>query len=217
MTPLLLALLLAQSPLFDGKTLNGWYWSKDPNTPAPSWTVRNGNLVCTPKQGKAVYLISKEQFEDFDLSWEWRAEVGANSGVKYRFQALNEGGSRLEPTGLEYQMTDDLANSDALSTPRHSSGALYDYMAPAKRQPAKPGVWHTSRIVAKGLHIEHWLDGERVINIDLDTPAAEATFNESKRNSRHMLRKQERRLSSIALQIHDGEVEFRKIVITAIK
>ncbi|MBM3762187.1 MAG: DUF1080 domain-containing protein [Acidobacteria bacterium] len=208
--------LLAQS-LFNGKNLDGWMWSHDPNPPQPSWAARNGTLITTPGEGKEVYLITRQAFEDFDLTLEWRASPGANSGIKYRIQSYGESSRRLEPTGLEYQITDDLANPDSLSTPRHSAGALYDYIAPTKSKPATPNTWHTSRILARGLHIEHWLDGERVINTDLDSTEAEQSFNLSPRKSRHMLRKQEKRSSPIALQIHDGTVEFRNLQIKPLK
>lgn len=213
----LFASLLLATSLFDGKTLNGWRWSDEPNPPQPSWVARNGALVTTPGQGKEVYLLTKDEFEDFDFTFEWRASPGANSGVKYRIQSYGASTRRIEPTGLEYQITDDLANPDALSTPRHTSGAIYDYVAPTNKQPAKPNVWHRSRIIAKGLHIEHWLDGQRVVNVDLDAQSTIDSFNRSKRESRHQLRLQQKRNSPIALQIHDGEVEFRKLNIKTLK
>lgn len=218
MLPLYTLLLLAQTSLFDGKSLDGWMWSHDPNPPQPSWAARDGMLIATPGIGKEVYLISKSQFEDFDLTFEWRAAPGANSGIKYRIQSYGDSTRRIEPTGLEYQITDDIANPDSLSTPRHACGALYDYVAPSgKREPAKPNQWHQSRIIAKGLHIEHWLDGQRVVNVDLDTDEAAKSFDQSKRQSRHMLRKQDKRLSPIALQIHDGVVEFRNLKLVSLK
>jgi len=197
--------------LFNGKNLEGWYWSKADHPPAPSWAVRDGLLVTTPKSGKEVYLISKDSFTDFDLRFEWRAEKGANSGIKYRIQVFADSERRLEPVGLEYQITDDVENPDALSTPRHSAGALYDYVAPKKSGPARAGVWHRSRIVARGLHIEHWLDDVCVVRIDLDSADAAAQFEQSERKSRHMLRQQAKRSSPLALQIHDGIVEFRNL------
>ena len=100
-----------------------------------------------------------------------------------------------------------------MSTPRHASGAIYDYIVPNKRSPAKADIWHQTRIVAKGLHIEHWLDGEKVVDIKLDSPLAAESFSLSKRGSKDMLRKQERRDSPLALQIHDGRVEFRNLKI----
>lgn len=219
-------------PLFDGKSIEGWFWSvpgQHPIAGDPSWAAENGILRTTPQHGTPVYLISRASYRDFELRFEWKAEAGANSGIKYRLQGFHSSGKsaltqdpdpdaphRIEPVGLEYQITDDVANADAKSTPRHAAGALYDYIEPspaAKPGLAKPGVWHESRIVARGLHIEHWLDGQCVVLVDLDTPEAAALFARSPRKSKEMLRRQDRRESPIALQIHDGVVEFRNLAI----
>jgi hypothetical protein len=210
-----LALLLLAAdtqPIFDGNTLNGWRWTDEASPRVqPSWEA-GGGILRTSKKGVEVYLLTKEVFTDFEFDFEWKAEHGANSGIKYRMQSFGKSASgRIEPTGLEFQITDDIANPDALSTPRHTAGAIYDYVAPEKPQPAKPDVWHKGRIVARGLHIEHWIDGLRVVNVDLDSKFAEAEFAKSTRRSAAMLRKQEKRESPLALQYHDGEVQFRNL------
>ena len=203
--------------LFDGNSLNGWMWSREREVPQPSWAVRDGVLLTTPGQGSEVYLLTKESFSDFEFVFEWRAEPRANSGVKYRVQMYGESTRKIEPIGFEYQLTDDEANPDALSTPRHTAGALYDYVEPRKQGPAQAKVWHRARIVARGLHIEHWLDDVKVIDVDLDTAEAAASFAKSKRQSAGMLRRQEKRESPIALQIHDGVVEFRNLKLRPLK
>ncbi len=199
-------------PIFDGSTLNGWRWTDDSSrTILPSWEASNG-ILRTSKKGVEVYLLTRESFKDFQFDFEWNAEKGANSGIKYRMQSFGKSKSgRIEPTGLEYQITDDLSNPDALSTPRHSAGAIYDYVAPNKSKPATPDVWHKGRIVARGLHIEHWVDGKRVVNVDLDSTFAATEFAKSPRKSATMLRTQEKRESPVALQYHDGEVQFRNL------
>lgn len=211
--------------LFDGRTLDGWMWSVSTPAPQPSWAVKDGALVSSPDKGQQGYLLSKQSFSNFELVFDWRIEAKGNSGIKYRLQGFGAKGRmsptpvdepRIEPVGLEYQLTDDIANPDALSSPRHATGAIYEYIVPAKRAPAQAGVWHQSRILASGLHIEHWLDGEKVIDTDLDSPAAAASFAVSKRNSKELLRQQERRSSPIALQMHDGVVEFRNLKIRAL-
>jgi hypothetical protein len=209
---LLLMIAADAQPIFDGHSLNGWRWT-DESSPAvePSWEAGDG-ILRTAKKGVEVYLLTRETFTDFDFEFEWKAERGANSGIKYRMQSFGKSDSgRIEPTGLEFQITDDLSNPDALSTPRHSAGALYDYVAPEKPAPATPDVWHKGRIVARGLHIEHWIDGSRVVNVDLDSPFAAGEFAKSTRRSATMLRKQEKRESPLALQFHDGEVQFRNL------
>ncbi|GAB4357529.1 MAG: DUF1080 domain-containing protein [Bryobacter sp.] len=199
------------TPLFDGKSLAGWRWDKPGESNVPSWEARDGMLCTTPGQGKAVYLISEREFEDFELRFEWRTENGGNSGIKYRVQTWGNSERRLEPSGLEYQITDDVDNRDAKSATKHTSGAIYDYVAPEKSNPARADVWHRAGIVVKGTKIEHWLDGERTVALDLATEQAKLAFATSKRGSREMLRKQEQRKSPIALQIHDGVVCFREL------
>ena len=92
-----------------------------------------------------------------------------------------EGPERIEPVALEYQISDDEANEDATSDPKHSAAALYEYWPPAKQSPARANVWHSGRIVARGLHIEHWLDGRKVIDVNLDSPEVQAAFTASSR------------------------------------
>jgi len=178
-------------------------------------------LRTTPGKGTPVYLLTRDSFTDFELEFQWSAEPGANSGVKYRFQGYwagrqahpqPEGPERIEPIALEYQITDDDANPDARSDPRHSCGALYEYWPPAKSAPARAHVWHTSRIVARGTRIEHWLDGAKVVDLDLASPQAQDAFRTSRRRgSSPLLAKHDRRSSPIALQIHDGVVRFRNL------
>jgi hypothetical protein len=224
--------------LFDGKSLDNWMWSLDPNPPAPRWAAQEGTIRTTPGQGKQVYLFTRESFSDFEFSFEWKVEPGANSGIKYRVQGywvrmpgapaegpppgpgLSEvaakpaGAGRIEPIALEYQLIDDERHPDALRGAIHSTASLYEYWPPKKDGPAKADVWHQSRIVARGLHIEHWLDGRKVVDIELDSPEVQAAFAGSGRNrSSPLLAKQERRDSPIGLQFHDHVVEFRNLKI----
>jgi len=217
--------LLAQPttwrPLIHDSTLDGWTWSTSANSPAPSWTVENGILRTTPDHGERLYLLTRDSFSDFELEFEWKAEEGANSGIKYRFQGYwsdrqvtqEPGGSnRIEPVALEYQIADDERHPDALKDDKHSTAALYEYWTASKSGPPKAGVWHQGRIIAKGKHIEHWLDGKLVVHIDVDSPEVQQAFAQSsRRGSSPLLAKHERRNSPIALQFHDGVVWFRNL------
>ena len=210
-------------PLFNGRDLDGWTWSMETHPPAPRWAAGNGILRTTPGKGSEVYLLTRESFTDFDFSFEWNCEPGCNSGVKYRFQGYwvrgelrpnAEGPDRIEPVALEYQIADDERHPDALGGPKHATAALYEYWPAHKTAPAKAEVWHTGRIVAHGLQIEHWLDGRKVVDIALDTPEVQESFRQSaRRGSSPVLAKQERRSSPIALQFHDGAVRFRNLKI----
>lgn len=209
--------------LFNGANLDGWMWSTETRPPAPSWTVEKGLLRTAPEQGKHTYLLTRESFGDFDFSFEWKAERGANSGVKYRFQGYwvdkelrptPAASERIEPVALEYQIIDDEKHPDALTGPTHATAAVYEYWPAKKSGPVKAEVWHKGRIVARGLRIEHWLDGRKVVDIDLGSPEAQAAFAKSRRRgSSPVLAKHERRNSPIALQYHDGRVWFRNLKI----
>jgi hypothetical protein len=211
----------AWRPLFDGRTLAGWMWSTAAQPPAPSWAALDGTIQTTPGKGEEVYLLTKESFRDFELAFEWKTEEGGNSGVKYRFQgywvekkvsAEPGGPERMEPIALEYQLTDDERHPDALGDVKHSTGAIYEYKAPDKIGPARAGIWHESRIVARGLHIEHWLDGRKVVDVELDSPEMQKAFAASARKgSSPLLARHERRESPIALQFHDGHFWFRNL------
>lgn len=224
----LLALMLLAGPvfgdgewtsLFDGKTLAGWVWSTEDNAHEPSWAAENGMLRTAPGQGKPTYLLTRESFGDFEFEFEWKMEAGGNSGVKYRFQGYwvkgqmrpePEGPERIEPIALEYQIIDDEGHPDALSDAKHTTAAIYEYWPAAKTAPVRANVWHSSRIVARGLHIEHWLDGKKVLEVELDAPEVQRSFAASqRRRSSPLLAKHERRRSPLALQFHDGVVWFR--------
>jgi hypothetical protein len=207
--------------LFDGRTLDGWWWSTAAQPASPSWAVEDGTLCTAPGQGAPVYLLTRESFTDFELAFDWKMEAGANSGVKYRFQgywvngkAAGEpsGPERIEPVALEYQII-DAGHSDA-GDAKHRTAAIYEYWPALLSSPVAPDVWHSSRILARGMHVEHWLDGRKVLDADLDTPAVQAAFAESKRRgSSPLLAAHKRRTSPIALQFHDGNVRFRNIKI----
>jgi hypothetical protein len=212
-------------PLFNGRDLEGWMWSMDAKPPTPSWAAIDGELRTTPGKGAQVYLLTKDSFTDFDLSFEWFCEKGCNSGVKYRFQGYwvgappngqlkpEPGGPwRIEPVALEYQIADDEAHPDAVGDRKHSAASLYEYWPAEKSAPAKAGVWHTGRIVVRGLQIEHWLEGNKVVDISLDSPDVQEGFRTSpRRSSSPLLAKHERRSSPVALQFHDGVVRFRNL------
>jgi hypothetical protein len=225
----LLAALLAAQPsgrdLFNGRDLDGWMWSTDAAPPTPSWAAIDGELRTTPGKGKEVYLLTRESFSDFDLSFEWNGEPGYNSGIKYRFQGYwvngqlkpePSGPGRIEPVALEYQIIDDERHPDAKGNATHSTAAIYEYWQARRAAPARPNTWHTGRIVARGLHIEHWVDGEKVVDVELDSPEVQESFRKSsRRGSSPVLARHERRSSPIALQFHDGVVRFRNLRIRA--
>jgi hypothetical protein len=156
--------------LFDGKSLAGWRNYKKPDAPKKGWLIENGILKLQPNGGGGD-IITTEQFTDFDLRWEWRMAAKANNGLKY---LVSE--QRSAP-GPEYQMIDDSLETDA----NRMTASLYDILAPDKERQVKPfGEWNQSRILVKGNHVEHRLNGKMVLSYELGSPELKAAIAESK-------------------------------------
>ncbi|KAB2665584.1 MAG: DUF1080 domain-containing protein [Verrucomicrobia bacterium] len=146
--------------LFDGTTA-GWRGFNKAGFPAQGWVVEDGWLHHVAKAGGGD-IVTKDRFGDFELEFEWRIGKGANSGVKY---FVDE--QRGAPIGHEYQVIDDALHPDALHGPKRQTAALYDAIAP-DHPPIRPaGETNQSRILVRGNHVEHWLNGRRVVSYEI--------------------------------------------------
>lgn len=228
--------------LFDGKTMNGWVDPREKTPPGDAWSIEDGCLKPTAHPRITEDLFSKQTFRDFELTFEWKISAGGNSGLKYRIQdhlflLPLEPKERFESSversfekrsnerpakgqdyviGFEYQMTDDAKNLDALTNVKHTAGALYDMVAPASKASKPVGEFNESRIVVKGNHVEHWLNGVKVVDSTLDSPDALAGINKRWANAPHvreLLANQPRKDCPISLQNHGDNAWFRSIKI----
>jgi hypothetical protein len=149
--------------LFDGQSLAGWRTYREGGQPGPGWKIEDG-ILKKLRGVPAGDLMTGQTFTDFEFSWEWRLEEKGNNGVKYFIIP-----ERKAAVGHEYQMIDDTTvKKDALS----SCASFYLVVAPAADKPMKPmGEWNHSRIVVKGNHVEHWLNGARVLAYECGDPA----------------------------------------------
>jgi hypothetical protein len=172
--------------LFDGSTFNGWRGYRLKGVPPVGWnidansihTIPSGKYVVNPDPNKqGVELITEKKFTDYELSWDWRIAPGGNNGIKYMVTE-----DRPEAPGPEYQMLDDTGDAHRDWRGKvHRTAAFYDIAAPADDKPMKPaGEWNNSRIVVKGQHIEHWLNGKKVLSIELGSPQVKAGLQLSK-------------------------------------
>ena len=148
--------------LFDGATLDGWTGYASGALPA-GWAVADGAMMLTPDGGSwdADLVAPGGPYGDFELEVEWKVQACGNSGLFYR----GEEDADLAPiwrTSLEAQILDDTCHPDG-AYPSHRAGGLYDLYTPETDAPAEGGVWHTTRIVADGARIEHYLDGALVV------------------------------------------------------
>jgi Domain of Unknown Function (DUF1080) len=193
--------------LFDGRSLDAWRGFKKDNVPA-GWQVVDGGLTRVDQAGD---LVTRELFDDFELTLEWQVAEGGNSGIMYR--VTEDGGATYE-TGPEMQVLDDARHKDGQSR-LTSAGAAYGlYAAPAGV--VKPaGEWNAVRIVVRGNHVEHWLNGTKVVEYQLGSPDWEAKVKASK--FRQWPGYGRAASGHIALQDHGDRVAYRDIRIRTLR
>lgn len=196
--------------LFDGQTADAWRGYKGPDATGSRWKVEEGTLTLPAENGRDTHgqrdIISKDTFEQFELVFDWRIAPGGNSGVKYFI--LEDLDSAI---GHEYQLIDDERHADAKVGPHRQTAALYDVL-PATDRPTKPaGEWNTTRIVVRGQTVEHWLNGKKVLQYELNSPALNAAIAKSKFKSIDRFGK--RQNGRLLLQDHGDQVWFRNIKI----
>jgi hypothetical protein len=192
--------------LFDGKTTDGWRTFKKQTFPAKGWVVEDGWLHCLGKGGGDV--ISDTEFGDFELQWEWRIAPGGNSGLKYFVIE-----TRNSALGHEYQMIDDESSPDAKSlSGKQVTASFYDVLKPTVHPPTRPpGEINQSRILVKGNHVEHWLNGVKVLAYDCGSEEVKAAVAASKFKTTAEFGNKIK--GHLLLQDHQSEVWFRNIKI----
>ena len=137
--------------IFNGQDLAGW------EVPGRNWEAQEGAITRTGEGGGIDYMVERVP-DDFELRFEWKISPGGNSGVYYR------------PGQYEYQILDNKRHRDG-QDPRTNAAAVYYAFAPTKDATRPPGEWNDGRILAQGTRIEHWLNGEKVVDIDYTDPA----------------------------------------------
>lgn len=194
--------------LFDGKTTAGWRGYKAATVP-PAWTVVDGLLTKSVGTGD---IVTTQEFQDFDLRFDWKIGTGGNSGVFYR------GGEEYDHvywTGPEYQLLDD-ANAGDGKNRLTSAGSAYGlYAAPAGI--VKPAnEWNSARILVRGHHVEHWMNGQKLLEYELGSPDWSAKVAASKFAAwPHYGRLPK---GFIAIQgDHDGTLTLRNIMIRELR
>jgi inosose dehydratase len=200
-------------PLFDGKTLKGWRGYRKSDAAPTRWTVEDGMLTVPAAAGQdtrgALDLITLETFDAFELTFEWRIAPGGNSGVKYFVVE-----DRDAAIGHEYQIIDDERHADAKIGPHRQTAAFYDVL-PAERRTLKPaGDFNDSRILVNGTHVEHWLNGTRVLHYELSSAALQQAIDKSKFKGIERFGKPQK--GHILLQDHGDRVWYRNISIRRI-
>lgn len=172
--------------------------------PVGYWTCEDG--VLRSIAGQRNDLITREKFEDFDLELDWKLAPGGNSGI---FIGVTEATAEAYWSGPEMQINDDVGNPDG-QNPKTSAGALYDLLAPNERKHVNPvGQYNHARVVSRGGHIEYWLNGEKIVEYDWNSPEMRKLINDSKFKDAAFFMKERR--GYIGLQSEGDEVWFRNI------
>jgi hypothetical protein len=187
--------------LFDGATTAGWRGFRQPGAP-DGWRVAEGALV---REGGGGDLITDEQFENFDLALEWRIAEGGNSGIMFRVSEDDEATYR---TGPEMQVLDDARHLDGGSR-LTAAGSNYALHAAPEGVVRPAGEWNQARLVVNGAHVEHWLNGVKVVEYELWSPEWEALVRDSKFHEWPQYGRVRR--GHLALQDHGDRVSYRNI------
>lgn len=193
--------------LFDGKSTTGWHAYKGGPVPA-SWKVADSTLTSTPGGGD---IVTDDQFGDFELALEWKVKPGGNSGIFYR---APDGAESIYEVAPEMQVLDDKRHPDGRN-PLTSAGADYGLYAPPRGVVKPADQWNAVRIVAKGNHVEHWLNGQKVVEYEQGSADWAAKVKASKFKDWPNYGKAMR--GRIGLQDHGDTVSFRNIRIRELK
>lgn len=202
--------------LFDGKSFDGWHgYGKD--AVGSSWQVEDGTMVLTTvtaedgghKVEDGGDILTDSEYENFELSLEWKIQPCGNSGIFYNVVESEEYDA-VWRTGPEMQVLDNVCHPDS-KFPSHRAGALYDLIV-VKYETVKPaGSWNQVRIVSNNGNVEHWLNGRKLVEFEMFTPKWEEMIAGSK--FKDMKGFGTARKGHIALQDHSDKVWYRNIKI----
>jgi hypothetical protein len=191
--------------LFDGKTTAGWRGFKTA-APDAGWRVAGGALSPDPKTSRDI--ISKDEFGSFELAFEWKISKLGNSGVMFH---VIEVGDQTYQSGPEYQILDNAHGEP----PVEQAAALFALYAPSVDATKPPGEWNVARLIIDRGHVQHWLNGKKVVEYDLGSPDFKARVAASKFKQWPQFASSP--TGHIALQNHGDEVAFRNLKIRVLK
>ena len=196
--------------LFDGKTFAGWRRRSKAEPPKKGWVIKDGTLTILDKAkgGGGGDIITEKMYSDFILKLEFQLTKNANSGIKYLFDPKKFGGTTLEYQVLDPGHPDAKHGRDGNRT----VASLYDMFPANAEKLLKPlGEWNEAKLVVKGMHVEHWLNGKKVLEFDRDSDEFKATFEKSKYKKHTGWGSQTK--GHILLQDHTDHVSYRNILI----
>jgi len=194
----------ATSTVFQGESLDDWM-TLDGGPVRIGWQAKDGEIFLKRSLIKAGHIVTKKEFGDFELAFEWKIAKGGNSGIKYRVRKYGD-----RTLGCEYQIYDP--NGKEVQ-PINKTASLYDLYAPDPSvKVLEPGKWNTAKIVVKGDRIEHWLNGSIVVQATVGDSQWQKRLSESKFNDAKDFAKN--KCGRIMLTDHGSDVSYRKFEFT---
>lgn len=197
--------------LFNGSSLDGWH-GFNKTTPVGNWIVEDGVLTCLGKASDPATradLVTDQEFESFELEWEWKIAPGGNGGVMYHVVESDKYKAPSE-TGPEYQLIDDLGYPAKLEDWQKTGANYAMNLADTTKKELKPvGEWNTSKIVYDHGHVEHWLNGQKIVDFQERTDEWNQNKNTGKWKDYPDYKLVDK--GRIALQDHGDRTWFRNI------
>lgn len=174
--------------LFDGKSMDGWKGAFLSSFPEKGWEIKENALMVEPSNGAESTnggdIVTKQLFKNFELQVDFKLTTGANGGIKYFVDPTQpKPADPKSAIGLEFQLLDDAVHPDAKlgKDGDRKLGSLYDLIPAPVKKPIKPiGEWNTARIVSNGTHVEHWLNGVKLLEYERGSNAFKALVADSK-------------------------------------
>ena len=197
--------------LFDGKTHNGWHAFNKPGE-IKNWTIEDSAMVClgAAEGDTGGDIVTDSEYENFELTWDWKITKGGNSGVMYHVVESPKYKAPYE-TGPEYQLIDDVDFPGKLED-WQKTGADYAMNTTNEKKKVNPvGEWNTSKIVFNKGHVEHWLNGEKVVEFEAGNEAWMKEKNTGKWKDFPDYGSAKK--GRIALQDHGNKAYFKNIMI----
>jgi hypothetical protein len=191
--------------LFDGKTTAGWKGFKTA-APDAGWKVMDGAIG--PTKGVSKDIVTKANYENFELTFDWKISPKGNSGVMFHVIPV---GDETYESGPEYQLLDNAHGEP----PLQQAGSLFALYAPSMDMTKPVGEWNHGKIVVDHGKVQHWLNGVKVVEYDLNSDAfkARVAATKFKRWPQFATGKS----GAIALQMHGNPVWFQNIKIKVLK
>ena len=204
--------------LFDGRSTAGWHTYGKKSVTVGSWKIKDGCLVLPQGNGRpngtGGDLVTNAMFTNFEFQFEWRVGPVGNSGVEYLFTegekrtaSFYPGDTGDSPMGFEYQVLDDAPH--AKNAADRLAASIYSLITPTDKKQRPVDEFNQGRIVVDGNHVEHWINGRKVAECELGSPALQRIIASSK--YKYYPGVGVKRATSIALQDHGAEVAYRNL------